>query len=177
MNRFRASSNMPKVTMPLAAFAFFLLFSSCVFAFPARVVWVADGDTVRVLKQDWSLETVRIYGLDSPERDQPDGWWASTYTLGRLILREVEVVPVERDSYGRLVARIRLDGESFNAQLIRAGYAWVYDRYCDSPVCARYRRLEREARRDGRGLWAGKEPIPPWRWRRGERPDSNWRFW
>jgi endonuclease YncB( thermonuclease family) len=166
--------SVPILTAILAAWLFVPAWAQ---GFPARVVWVTDGDTVSVLKEDWSLDTVRIYGVDCPERNQPYGWWATGFSLTRLLLRKVEVVPVERDSYGRLVARIRLQGESCSAKLIRAGYAWVYDRYCDAPVCARYRRLEREARAEERGLWTGDEPIPPWLWRRGKRPDSGWRFW
>ena len=172
--------NLPKLHIsPLIIAAILItgLLPSSVRAFPARVVWVTDGDTITVLKQNWSLDTIRIYGLDCPEKDQPDGFMAHMYTLFHLIARKVEVGPVERDRYGRLVARIAKKQQSFNAELIRAGHAWVYDRYCQAEVCDRYRELERKAKKENRGLWANKEPIPPWRWRRGQRPDSNWRFW
>lgn len=53
-----------------------------------------------------------------------------------------------------------------NRWLVRRGHAWVYDRYADDP---RLPALEREARRHRRGLWRRSDPIPPWRWRDGER--------
>lgn len=154
-----------------------LLVSPAAEAYQARVVWVTDGDTLTVLKPDWSLETIRIYGLDCPERNQPYGYTASFFSLRQLLFRQIEVDPVERDRYDRLVARLRHEGKSVNQEIIKAGYAWVYDRYCQAGVCSRYRLLEKEARQAGRGLWQEEEPIPPWLWRRGERSDSGWRFW
>jgi endonuclease YncB( thermonuclease family) len=156
---------------------FFWLIPSSAQAFSARVLWVTDGDTITVLKEDWSLDKIRIYGLDCPEKNQPYGLRAYMYSFYHLILREVQIEPVERDRYDRLVARIRLNKKNYNASLIQAGYAWVYDRYCQAEVCARYRRLEKEARENGRGLWKDEKSIPPWLWRRGKRPESNWRFW
>lgn len=146
-------------------------------AFTARVVWVTDGDTLSVLRDNWSLEEIRLYGLDCPEHDQPYGFKASMFCRWHFLLRRVEVTPMDRDRYGRLVARLDHQGSSVNEEIIRAGYAWVYDRYCQAAVCSRYRVLERKARRSERGLWQDEEPIPPWRWRQGERPDSGWRFW
>lgn len=168
--------------MRILVIIFFLLFLCSLLpsssqASAVRVLWVTDGDTVTVLKKDWSLDTIRLYGLDCPEKDQPYGFKAHMYSLFHLILRQVEIDPVERDRYDRLVARINLHKESFNARLIKKGYAWVYDRYCQASVCARYRQLEKEARKARRGLWQDKKPVPPWQWRRGNRPESNWRFW
>lgn len=146
-------------------------------AFSARVVWVTDGDTVTVLKKDWSLDTIRIYGLDCPEKDQPFGFRAHIYTLVHLTLRQVDIDPVERDRYGRLVARIHQNKKSFNKSIIKSGYAWVYEYYCQAPVCTEYKKLETQARQMGKGLWRAENPIPPWRWRRGKRSDSGWHFW
>jgi len=168
---------MRPITRLLITLAALILLPSLSQAFEARVVWVTDGDTLTVLKKGWSPETIRLYGLDCPEKDQPYGFKARVFTLSRILFREVVVEPVERDRYGRLVARLSRDGKSLNKKIIQAGYAWVYDRYCRKEVCSRYRLLEEEARHASRGLWGGDDPIPPWRWRRGKRPDSGWRFW
>jgi len=154
-----------------------ILIPTAASAFKARVVWVTDGDTLTVFKDGWSLEKIRIYGLDCPESDQPYGFTASMFTLWNFLFREVEITPMDRDRYGRLVARLSHEGTSVNEAIIKAGYAWVYDRYCQAGVCARYRLLEKQARQAGQGLWEENNPIPPWRWRHGERPDSGWRFW
>ena len=44
--------------------------------------------------------------------------------------------------------------------------AWHYTRYSKD---ARLAAAEREARAAGRGLWADREPVPPWEWRASER--------
>jgi len=64
-----------------------------------------------------------------------------------------------RDRYGRLLAYVYLetpDGELLlNAEIIRAGYGRAMRRYPYNPALAEeFGRLERQARRARRGLWA-----------------------
>ncbi len=59
------------------------------------------------------------------------------------------------------------DGRSLNHELVRAGFAWWYQRY--APDDETLPQLEREARGAKRGLWAEAEPVPPWEWRTRER--------
>ena len=83
----------------------------------------------------------------------------------------VEVDVLDTDRYGREVALVYIegDGECLNEELVRAGYAWVYERYCHIQDCDHWQTLERRARRTDRGLWVQDDPIPPWEWRRGNR--------
>ena len=69
------------------------------------------------------------------------------------------------DRYKRTVAEIILpDGRNLNRELVRAGLAWWYQRYArHEPVLAE---LEVEARAAQRGLWADRNPIPPWEFRK-----------
>src|SRR5262245_56194821 len=130
--------------------------------FTARVTSVADGDSF-VVSSD---VRVRLFGSDSPEGDQPYGDRARA-ELRRLIAdREVRVQPVARDDYQRVVARVFVGELDVNAELVRAGAAWVYRRYTDDPKLLA---LESEARTARRGLWGleGAEPVPPWDWRHG----------
>ena len=142
-----------------------------------RILWVVDGDTLKALSSDWSLVTIRVYGIDCPESSQPCGFWARMHTAIEALGRKARLEPVERDRYGRLVARVLLNKESLAGKLVQSGYAWVYDRYCNRPSCDKLRSLEAQARKKAKGLWGEPDPIPPWRWRRGARPDSGWRFW
>ena len=64
------------------------------------------------------------------------------------------------------------DGECLNEELVRAGYAWVYERYCHIRDCNVWQKLERRAIRAEKGLWSQSDPVPPWDWRRGERGGS-----
>ncbi len=70
---------------------------------------------------------------------------------------------VDRDRYGRTVGVVLLpDGRSLNHELVRAGLAWMYRRYTDDQSLSD---LEEEARVARRGLWADRNPNPPWEWR------------
>jgi endonuclease YncB( thermonuclease family) len=133
-------------------------------AFTARVRSVADGDSL-VVSPD---VRVRLFGIDSPEGDQPYGDRARA-ELSRLVAgRVVTVTPVDRDDYGRVVARVSVGERDVNAELVRAGAAWVYRRYTDDPMLLA---AEAEAREARRGIWSLAKPdqVPPWDWRHGTR--------
>jgi len=74
----------------------------------------------------------------------------------------VTVKPRDRDRYERTVGDVLLpDGRSLNHELVKAGLAWWYRKYApdDEPL----KQLERGARGAEHGLWADKNPIPPWK--------------
>ena len=61
-----------------------------------------------------------------------------------------------KDQYGRTLAYIFLeDGTLLNAEIIRQGYGHAFTRYPFSRM-EEFRRLEREAREQGRGLWSAE---------------------
>ena len=132
-----------------------------------RVVRVADGDTVTVLDRRNTQHKVRLYGIDSPERDQPYGK-AAKNALQRLIdNRPVEVVVVAKDSYGRTVGTLYRDGVNLNEAMVAAGYAWWYQHF--APNERRLEEAEQRARAQRVGLWAEPRPVAPWDWRRRQR--------
>lgn len=80
----------------------------------------------------------------------------------------VTVVPMGRDRSGRTVADVFLpDNRLLNHELVKEGFAWWYRRYAVENTVLE--QLERDARRAKRGLWAEKEPVPPWEWRQHRR--------
>lgn len=162
---------------PCIAALLLLLFSPVVThaesPYLATVVRISDGDTFSAEKAGGSAGVfrVRVYGIDSPEAGQPSGEEATDYAsrvlpLGCLVLLD----EIERDRYGRIVAVVYLpDGSTLQGAMIQAGHAWVYDRYCKLPMCDGWRDEEEAARLMGAGLWGEPRPIPPWKWRKGER--------
>ncbi|MFC3533611.1 thermonuclease family protein [Vogesella facilis] len=130
-----------------------------------RVVAVLDGDTLKCLA-DWREITVRLGQIDAPEKAQAYGQRAKYALAARVFGRNVTLERQEQDKYGRLVARVLLDGMDINQQQLRDGWAWVYRQYAKD---AAYYGAEREARVASAGLWADARPIPPWEWRRGAR--------
>lgn len=86
--------------------------------------------------------------------------------LRRITPSHVDIRPIERDRYGRLVGEVLDNGRSLNLALVEAGQAAVYNRYCDDD---RYSPAERAVREDRLGVWA--QPglhQQPWEWRKNE---------
>lgn len=139
--------------------------------FLARVVHVADGDTIEVVRQGDKMELhkIRLYGLDAPESGQAYGKRAAQY-LRQMINKKIVTIEVmqQSDRYGRVVGIVRAeDGQDAGLELILAGYAWVYPQYCRrADICDGYRAAEGRARAAKVGLWQDKEPVPPWEWRK-----------
>ena len=126
-----------------------------------RVERVIDGDTIRV-RHDGATHTVRLIGVDTPETKHPTktvqqfGAEAGAYTKAALEGRSVELhidrIGDTRDRYGRMLRYVYLDGEDFNARLIREGYAHAIRRFRYTRK-QQYIALEDQARRRGIGLW------------------------
>ena len=135
-------------------------------AWVAKVVSVSDGDTIKVYNAEFGQVKIRLYGIDTPEKGQPYGKAAGKHLASLIAGAMVEVESVTTDRYGRTVG-IVWDGEiNVNQQMVTAGYAWVYRKYCDRPFCTKWITLEDKARSSRIGLWQESNPMPPWEWRR-----------
>ena len=135
---------------------------------------VVDGDTLKVTCPGSKKDTVRLIGVDTPETKHPSkpvqyfGREASAFTKRmaqgkkvRLEFDQAYAATNHRGKYGRLLAYVFVEqpgGKWFdlNAQLLAQGYAHAYTRFPFSRM-EEFRRLEREAREAGRGLW-GESP-------------------
>jgi len=134
-------------------------------ALVGRVIHVSDGDTVVILTAKREEVKIRLHGIDCPESGQAFGMAAKRQMLDLAGGKDVTVVPMSTDRYGRTVGEVFLsDGTSLNKTLVSTGYAWWYQRY--APHDIELSALEAEARRVRRGLWADTAPTPPWEWRK-----------
>jgi len=97
------------------------------FDFAGRVTRIADGDTFRI---DTRGESIRVWGLDAPETDQPGGS-AATAELARLIGGQtLQCRQRDIDRYGRIVGQCFLpDGRDITAAMIASGTATEFCRY------------------------------------------------
>jgi endonuclease YncB( thermonuclease family) len=134
--------------------------------FTGKAVSVQDGDTLHVLDDAKHEHTIRLDGIDAPERKQAFGTVARDRLAEITKGKPVTVQAGKRDKYGRTVARIEVEGQDVNRQMVVEGLAWHYTRYSDDATLAE---AEGEARAAGRGLWADREPVPPWEWRATEK--------
>ena len=149
------------------------LMTTTAWAWPAKVVGVTDGDTITVLRPGNEQVKIRMYGIDAPESAQPHGK-ASKANLSALVFgKAVEIDPTDTDRYGRTVARVIVGGVDANAEQIKAGYAWLYRKYCSGAVCAEWAEFENHAQKSKAGLWADASPIAPWDWRHAGNSSSS----
>jgi len=124
---------------------------------------VVDGDTLML----GTGERVRLIGVYTPEAKHPNKpveYFSKEASAFTQRLAEGKRVKLDydqannhlghKDQYGRTLAYIFLeDGTLLNAEIIRQGYGHAFTRFPFSRM-EEFRRLEREAREQGRGLWA-----------------------
>ena len=128
----------------------------------ARVVAIHDGDTLTVLLEQKQVR-IRLIDIDAPELKQPFGQ-QSRKALASLCARQTAtVLSYGQDRYGRTLGRVTCSGINANADQVRRGMAWVFERYApkDSPLYA----IQRQAQASKLGLWVDPRPIAPWDWR------------
>lgn len=137
------------------------LLTLCKLSFAFETAWVhrvIDGDTLLLVKG----KRVRLLGVDTPEtkhpRKQVQRFGKEAYLFTKNLVEGKEVFLEydwqKNDKYGRVLAYVYLkDGTLVNAEIIRQGYGFAYTRHPYKRM-EEFRRLEREARENRRGLWA-----------------------
>ena len=133
------------------------------FAFPAKVIKISDGDTITALSGKEQTK-VRLYGIDAPEKKQDYGQRSKQFLASLIAGQVVEVEPKGKDRYKRTLGIIYYKGQDINAQMVLNGYAWAYVKY--SKI---YVDQEKTARKNKLGLWQSSNPTPPWEWRKGSK--------
>ena len=86
---------------------------------------VVDGDTVWV-NAGGELLKIRITGIDAPEICQAGGPQAREVLRRRTYGQTVTLISRRHDDYGRLLARVELQGEDLGRWMVSQGHAWSY---------------------------------------------------
>ena len=122
------------------------------------VTRVIDGDTIEIE----GGATVRYIGIDTPETvhpEKPVEYFGKEATEKNREFVEEKRVYLEKDvqdkdKYGRLLRYVWVDDVMVNAELVRLGYAYSYTYPPNVKYQKYFLQLEKEAREEGRGLWA-----------------------
>lgn len=128
-------------------------------AWSGEVVEVKDGDTIVVMHGP-IREDVRLYGIDCPEKGRDYSRKATEFTRKMTEGKTAEIDGVTRDRYGRTVAWVTVEGASVNREVVKAGLAWWFRKYC--PNEPELEALESQARAQKVGLWSQSDQIPAW---------------
>ncbi len=143
-----------------------MLLTSITFAadFHAKVIHIADGDTITVLNDTNEQIKIRLNGIDCPEKAQAYGNKAKQFTKVLVHKEMVVIQAYGTDRYGRTIADVILeDGRNLSQELVKAGLAWWYYRYSNNRELGQ---LELDAKLAHVGLWKDKNPVPPWVFRK-----------
>jgi endonuclease YncB( thermonuclease family) len=123
---------------------------------------IIDGDTLEI-----HGERIRLWGIDAPESTQLcRGDDSLPYRCGAkaandlatfIAQQSVRCIPISLDQYGRTVATCSVGGADLAEWLVRSGLALDWPQYSKR----KYDPTQRDAERDGRGMWTGSY-VEPW---------------
>ena len=133
--------------------------------FTGTVDRIFDGDTIAVYGIDKN-DRYKIYleNIDAPETRQKGGREAKLFLQKVAALKKVKIYPSGYNKKNELVAVVIMpDGNNLSVLSIQNGHSWWNRRYPDN---ARIEQAENSARQNKKGIWASKNPMPPWEWRK-----------
>jgi endonuclease YncB( thermonuclease family) len=130
-----------------------------------KVIRVADGDTITILRGKEQVR-IRLAEIDAPEKGQAFGEKSRQHLAGLCAGVIAQVVDHGKDRYGRTIGRVYCNGKDVSAEQVKVGLAWVYDHFVSDQSLYE---LQSAAKVSRLGLWADKNPVPPWEWRRKAR--------
>ena len=96
--------------------------------FEGEVTRVVDGDSLIVQLNQQSVR-VRLKEIDAPERKQPFGKHSQESLVAICAHKVARVTWTEKDRNGRTLGRVWCGRIDANAEQVRRGMAWVFDRY------------------------------------------------
>lgn len=138
---------------------------------PVTLVETIDGDTIKV-QVNGRIETVRYLLVDTPESNNPKK--CVQHYAKEAFLRNSELVKSGkltlelekgyiRDSYGRILAYIYVDGESVQGTLLKEGYGRVA--YIMNPpykYLEQFREEEHRAKTGKINIWSRGNFVTEW---------------
>ncbi|QIZ09241.1 thermonuclease family protein [Priestia megaterium] len=141
---------------------------------PITLIETIDGDTIKA-KVKGGIETIRYLLLDTPESKNPrmcvQPYAKEAFQRNNELVRDGSLaMELEqgntRDSYGRLLAYVYVDGKSVQETLLREGFARVA--YIMNPpykYLPQYRTDESLAKRSGVNIWSQTGFVTNWGYR------------
>lgn len=139
------------------------------------VIKVYDGDTF--MAKGHNIEIMaRLVGIDAPETakkrkhkpEQPYSQKAKKYLTKMILNKTVRIKSYGMELYNRLLTEVFVDNRNMNLELLRSGFAEIYNGKLPKDFdIAPYRKAEMKARKSQKGIWfLGSKRISPKKWRK-----------
>lgn len=136
-----------------------------------QVIAIASGDTIRVRDERKVQHTVRLAGIDAPEKFQKHAQ-RSEDALRELVFQKYVTVEGLHQGGSPRVGKVVVAGRDVSLELLADGAAW-YDKSRSQDLAEHdrlaYAASEADARQRRAGLWRDSKPVPPWEYRAGRR--------
>lgn len=129
---------------------------------------VIDGDTVAG-SIDGAITSVRLCGIDAPERRQLLGSDATKLLRTLIKDKSITVAIIGRDRYRRTIGSLYADGSSVQSLLASSGAVLFYSASNRCPDRQLVIDSENYARSQKLGIHAIDGFVPPWEFRRKSR--------
>lgn len=130
-----------------------------------NAVLVFSGDTIGIVAKDGTRYTVRLRGIDAPEKKQPFSEESAAQLAYLVQGMNVTAIVSQVDGNNHYVSSVFLDGEDVSLAQVSKGMAWNYSRHSSAMTQAQRAALakaEQKARADRLGLWVTFDPVAPW---------------
>lgn len=127
-----------------------------------QILKVKDGDTFDYLDCNGEIHTVRMAGIDTPEKGQPFANKAKEKLSTLLKSGKITMLRTGSGNHHRLAMEVFVDGIDVNLELVKCGLAWREPRFDKS---GKYIQAEAEAKRAKIGLWSDPTSVAPWEYR------------
>lgn len=131
-----------------------------------RILKVKDGDTFDYLDCNGAIHTVRIAGIDTPEKGQPFANKAKEKLSSLLHSGKITLLRTGSGNHKRLAMEVYVDGIDVNLEMVKCGLAWREPRFDRS---GKYIKAEEDAKKAKLGLWSDLTCIAPWEYRANKR--------
>lgn len=127
---------------------------------------VIDWDTIRVLNWSWETLSVRMIGIDAPERYTKRYWyiecfWKEAEEYLKSLLDGVKYIQIETDEtqwkydrYERLLWYLFLSWENINQKMITNGYVREYTYNLPYKYQSNFQKSEQYAKENQLWLWS-----------------------
>ena len=134
-----------------------------------QIYRVVDGDTIylAIPDADRPYTRVRLWGIDTPETKAPGkpvGYFGpeATAFTEKMLASGTVTIELEKENlrgkFGRLLGFVYTsDGKMLNEQLLQTGHAYA-DGRGRHRFYFRFQEIEKQARKNKRGLWLNAKP-------------------
>jgi endonuclease YncB( thermonuclease family) len=107
---------------------------------------------------------IRLCGIDAPETGQPFSKQAQNLLLRLTLNKNITIIPITRDKYGRIIAEIWHRNLLINIQLLNWGLAYAHHHNCPTPQTI-FQLAQQSAQTHKLNIWSSPQ-TPPWLYRK-----------